>query len=205
MTAQELHTKGREAGQSGNYAEAIAFFEQAHELDPLWPFPIYDLSYTYLLKQDYEKAIAYYKQCNQMAPEGYYTAKTALWALEKEQNGIFPKGLYLSYVQLEWKEESERMGILNVMLAQNPNFTPAYKSLQSLYSDPKERIELIDKGLALETDDETYGMLIINKALLLSFYEKMTEAKQMLSDLLASNRFTVMSRRIAESIIEQWG
>jgi tetratricopeptide (TPR) repeat protein len=204
MTAEELHTKGREAGQRSNYEEAIAFFEKAHNADSEWPYPIYDLAFTYLLLQDWEKSLRYYNQCNQMAPNGFYSAKTALWTLEKEQRGQFSKGLYLFYVQLEWMEESDRIEKLRNILAKYPDYTPAIKSLQSLIKDPESRLELIERGLSLESDDETYGMLIVNKALLMTFYDKMSEAKQLLQNLLQSERKTLMSNKIAESILEQW-
>jgi hypothetical protein len=56
----------------------------------------------------------------------------------------------------------------------------------------------------MESDDETYGMLIVNKALLMTFYDKMAEAKQLLENFLKSDRKTLMSNKIAESIFEQW-
>lgn len=204
MTAEELHIKGREAGQRSSYEEAIAFFEKAHEADPDWPYPIYDLAFTYLLLQDWEKSLQYYIQCNEMAANGFYSAKTALWTLQKEQIGEYSKGLYLFYVQLEWMEETERMDKLRSILAKYPDYTPAIKSLQSLIKDPESRLELIERGLSMESDDETYGMLIVNKALLMTFYDKMAEAKQLLENFLKSDRKTLMSNKIAESIFEQW-
>jgi tetratricopeptide (TPR) repeat protein len=172
MTAEELHIKGREAGQRSSYEEAIAFFEKAHQADPEWPYPIYDLAFTYLLLQDWEKSLQYYIQCNEMADNGFYSAKTALWTLQKEQIGEYSKGLYLFYVQLEWMEETERMDKLRSILAKYPDYT--------------------------------YGMLLVNKVLLMTFYDKMAEAKQLLENFLQSDRKTLMSNKIAESIFEQW-
>ena len=139
-----------------------------------------------------------------MAANGFYSAKTALWTLQKEQIGEYSKGLYLFYVQLEWMEETERMDKLRSILAKYPDYTPAIKSLQSLIKDPESRLELIERGLGMESDDETYGTLMVNKALLMTFYDKMAEAKQLLENFLQSDRKTLMSNKIAESIFEQW-
>ncbi len=204
MTAEELHNRGREAGHRGEYQEAIRLFEMAHEADPEWPYPIYDMAYTYLLIQDYDQALHYYRRCNEVAPNGYYTSKTALWALEKEMNEDYPKGLYLAFIQLEWKGEEERRQILQNIIQQYPDYAPAYKSLQSLIENPETRMELIEKGLTLEADDETYSMLLINKALLISFYDKMLEATEMLKNYMHSGRRTLMGYKISESILEQW-
>jgi tetratricopeptide (TPR) repeat protein len=204
MTAEELHHRGREAGERGDFQEAIRLFELAHAADSEWPYPIYDLAFSYLLLKDFEKALAYYKRCNEMAPNGYYASKTAIWTMEKEAMGLYPKGMYLNYSQLEWKDETERKLVLYNMINDFPDFAPAYKSLQSLIQDPEDRMKLIEKGLELDADDETYSMLLISKALLMSFTEKMPEAIQMLSDYLNSERKTLMGSKIASSIIEQW-
>jgi hypothetical protein len=47
-------------------------------------------------------------------------------------------------------------------------------------------------------------MLLVNKVLLMTFYDKMAEAKQLLENFLQSDRKTLISNKIAESIFEQW-
>ena len=45
----------RRAGASGKYKEALADLERAAGLAPQWPYPLYDMAFTYLLMKDFEK------------------------------------------------------------------------------------------------------------------------------------------------------
>ena len=136
MTAQQLHQEGRKAGESGNYKEAVDLFMQAHQADPNWPYPLYDLAYTYLLQENYEKAYEFYKKTDQLSPDGFFTTKTALWALDGEQDGDFAPGLYRAYLQSEWLPDNQRLSVLQQMMERFPRFAPAYKGLLALYRSP---------------------------------------------------------------------
>ena len=50
--AESLHEQGRQAGGSGDYRKAITFLEQACKLAPQWPYPVYDMAFTYLLMKE---------------------------------------------------------------------------------------------------------------------------------------------------------
>ncbi len=203
MQAQELHQQGRKAGEQGAYQEAIAFFEQAHQVDPNWPYPLYDLAYTYLLQEDYEKAYEYYKKTEQLAPDGFFTTKTALWTLDREQSGAFAAGLYRAYLQSEWLPDNQRLSVLQQMIERFPTFAPAYKGLLALYRSPETRWDLIEKALALEDmDDETYGILIVNKALILQFGQQPEDCQRLIHAYLASTRTTAAGRALANSVLE---
>src|SRR5690242_12774480 len=47
--AMKIHAQGRVSGESGNLQEALKQFQQARELAPEWPQPVYDTALTYLL------------------------------------------------------------------------------------------------------------------------------------------------------------
>ncbi|MFW9779522.1 MAG: tetratricopeptide repeat protein [Candidatus Heimdallarchaeota archaeon] len=54
--AKGLHQQARVYGQSGNYSKAIELLEEAHREAPKWPYPLYDLAFTYLLYEDFNQA-----------------------------------------------------------------------------------------------------------------------------------------------------
>ena len=66
--ANMMHAKGREASQRGDYDAALSYFEQAAQLAPDWPYPIYDAAFSYLLLKDFEKAHAFYRRVDEVAP-----------------------------------------------------------------------------------------------------------------------------------------
>jgi tetratricopeptide (TPR) repeat protein len=202
MNAQQLHQQGRKAGEAGNYQEAIELFEQAHQADPQWPYPLYDIAYTYLLQEEYEKAYEYYKKTEALSPDGFFTTKTALWTLDREQGGDFAPGLYRAYLQSEWLPDNQRLSVLQQMIERYPDFAPAYKGLLALYRSPETRWDLIEKALDLDDmDDETYGILIVNKALILQFGQQPEDCQRLINAYLASPRATAAGRALANSII----
>ncbi|MEE9234126.1 MAG: tetratricopeptide repeat protein, partial [Candidatus Acidoferrales bacterium] len=96
--ARELHNKAR---QAGDYHKALELLAEAHRLAPDWPYPLYDMAWTYLLQGDTAKALEYYEQVDRMAPRGFFTSKEALDCLRRETMGKLPSGSYLQLVLLE--------------------------------------------------------------------------------------------------------
>ncbi|MHA2203074.1 MAG: tetratricopeptide repeat protein [Candidatus Hodarchaeales archaeon] len=135
-----LHQQARVYGQSGNYSKAIELLEKAHNAAPTWPYPLYDLAFTYLLKKDFRNALLNYEKVDKLAPEGFFTSKVALYTLKKEKSGELPKSMYLAYLQLEWiddpKEKRERV---NSLIEHFPNYPPAWKELLYLLSDTSKQ------------------------------------------------------------------
>jgi len=103
--AKALHIEARELGQYGKYDLCIDKLEKAIKIEPTWAYPIYDLAYTYLLKGDFDSALKFYKKTDDLEPQGFFTTKTALYSLEGEKSGKFPKGLYIAYMQIEWTHD----------------------------------------------------------------------------------------------------
>lgn len=197
--AKGLHQMARVLGQSGNYDKAIELLEEAHGAAPTWPYPLYDLAFTYLLKADFKNAFSNYEKVDRLAPKGFFTSKVALYTLEKEKNGELPKGLYLAYLQLEWinnlEEKKERV---KALIAQVPNYPPAWKELSSLLSDTSERKKAINNGLKHNPDPETKGILLINKALIFNMENDTQEAIKILGELIFHSNSTLATVELAK-------
>jgi tetratricopeptide (TPR) repeat protein len=190
-TAERLHQEARKLGESGEYDLCISKLEEAIKIEPAWAYPTYDLAFTYLLKGDFDNALKYYKKTDELEPKGFFTAKTALYTLEGEKSGKFPKGLYLEYMQIEWTDDYNRkLDIAKTITQEVPDYAPAWKEFADLLNDKIERLKAIEKGLSKDPDADTKGILLINKAIILNDNGKKEEAKQLLSDLISSSDVT---------------
>jgi tetratricopeptide (TPR) repeat protein len=188
--AKSLHNQAREFGQKGDYKNAIQKLEQANEEAPNWAYPLYDLAYTYLLQDDYENALKYYQLTDKVAPKGFYTSKTALHTLEREKTGDIQKGLYKSYLSLEWIEnENEKKEMIKLLVDKFPSFAPAWKDYSSLL-ETNERLSAIEKGLKQNPDIETKGMLLINKALATNVKGDLQSAYKILTNVIFDSNST---------------
>lgn len=198
-TAKNLHNEARELGQAGKYDLSIAKLQQAIKLQPNWAYPTYDLAYTYLLKGDFDNALKFYKKTDELEPKGFFTAKTALYSLEGEQSGKFPKGLYTVYMQIEWSDDSnKKLEIAKTITEKVPDFAPAWKELALLLNDKTEQLKAIEQGLLKKPDAETKGILEINKAILISESGKSEDAKKLLGDLIFSPDATTSNIALAK-------
>lgn len=183
-TATTLHQQARQAGGRGDYKTAIALLEQASELAPQWPYPVYDRAFTHLLMKDFDAARKYYLRTLELSPRGFFTTITAVDTLTREQNGDLPQGTYLAYLSLEWMgDKSQRDGAIRKMVGQLPQFAAAWKEFASLCDDDNERLVAIENGLKAHPDAETKGMLEINRALIFNLRGDRDGAVQLLGKL----------------------
>lgn len=197
--AVSLHQAARESGQAGKYDEAISQLTEAIQLAPTWAYPPYDLAFTYLLKGDADNALKFYKKADELEPEGFFSTKTAVYALEGEKTGKFPKGIYIAYMQIEWTDdETEKLEIAKVITEKVPDFAPAWKGLALLLTDDSERLAAIEQGLSKSPDAETKGVLLINKALILNEKGEQDATKQLLDNLIFSPDATLGNVEIAK-------
>jgi len=197
--AQMLHQEARALGQAGKYDSSIEKLNEAIKIQPTWAYPIYDLAFTYLLKGDVENALIFYRKTDELEPKGFFTAKTAIYSLEGEKAGKFPKGTYTSYLQIEWADEkSKKLEIAKAITQKVPDFAPAWKELANLSDDKQEKLNAIEQGLSKNPDAETKGILIINKALMLDNEGKKEEARNLLGNLIFSPDVTSGNMELAK-------
>lgn len=184
-TAKTLHNEAKKLGQDGKYDLSIAKLEDAIKVAPQWAYPTYDLAYTYLLKHDFQKALEFYKKTDQLEPLGFFTTKTAIYSLEGEQSGIFPPGLYLAYLQIEWADNlNKKLEITKAITEKIPGYAPAWKELALLLTDMQEKQYAIEKGLCQNPDADTKGILEINKAIILNAKGDKNGAQELLGNLI---------------------
>lgn len=196
--ARELHEMGREEGQRGNYSRALGLFKQASEAAPLWPYPVYDAAFTHLLRGDTAEAEHLYRRVDQMAPRGFFTAKTAVDCLRRERAGDLKPGTYQAYVSLEWVEDREqKRTILEQVVKAYPRFPAAWKELAVLRPDDVVKLDAIERGLSENPDGETKGVLLINKAIILDRQGQRDAATRILGDLALDPQSTLATESLA--------
>ncbi|MCR9141631.1 MAG: hypothetical protein NXI24_05205 [bacterium] len=174
---RDLHEQARQAGGAGDYGRAEELLRLAMEGAPTWPYPPYDLAFTYLLQDDAEQALRYYQETDRLAPRGFFTTKTAVDTLGKEAAGAFPPGLYRAYVQLEWIDDrQQQIEFLVQLTEQVPLFAPAWKDLAGHLDDQSERLAALETGLSHSPDATTKSMLLVNRGLALDQLGRREEA-----------------------------
>jgi tetratricopeptide (TPR) repeat protein len=197
--AESLHKQARQAGGAGDYEKAIALLEQASSLAPAWPYPVYDLAFTYLLMKDAENALMSYRKTVELAPRGFFTAITALDALEREAKGDLPTGTYLAYLSLEWIDDAvEKADAVRQLIKWVPDFAPAWKEQAMQADTDTEKLAAIEKGLAANPDGETKGILLINKALIVERSGDHEGAVRLLGELALNPASTYATERLAK-------
>ncbi|MCS3801479.1 tetratricopeptide repeat protein [Niastella sp. OAS944] len=202
--AQKLHLEARELGQAGNYEASVAKLEQAIAIQPDWAYPYYDLAFTYLLKGDFDKALQFYQKTDSLQPKGFFTTKTALYSLQGEAAGKFPKGLYGYYLQIEWTEDADKkFEIVKTILANVPDFAPAWKELALLTDNMETREKYIDEGLSKDPDADTQGILLLNKAVIVNEAGNKEEALQILTTLINDPYTTTGNVELAKMVVTQ--
>jgi len=199
--AKSLHNKARQLGQTGDYERAIEKLKQANKEAPNWAYPLYDLAYTYLLQDDYENALKYYQLTDKIAPKGFYTSKIALHTLKREKSGDLQKGLYKSYLSIEWIDnEIEKKEMIQLLINKFPSFAPAWKDI-AFFLENKERLNAIEKGLKLNPDIETKGMLLINLAMIKNENGDFKKASNILTDVIFDSNSTYGNIEMAKFVL----
>ena len=202
VKANELHQRARQFGAVGEYEQAVDLLSQAQSLAPEWPYPTYDLAFTYLLMQDFAKAREYYERTVELSPRGFFTALTALDTLNREATGELPEGTYAAYMSLEWIDDpAQKANTVKALVERLPQFAPAWKEYALQCDDPSEKLDAIEKGLAASPDAETEGILLINKALTLSQQGDNQAAKVILGNLALDPNATFANEHLAKQTL----
>jgi tetratricopeptide (TPR) repeat protein len=202
--AQELHAEGRNAGAIQQFDRALHCFAMASELEPDWPYPVYDTAFTYLMMGDTRAAQLAYQRVDGMAPRGFFTAKTTLHTLAQEQSGALPPGFTRLFATLEWiTAPTQKRSLLEQIVARHPGFAPAWKELSMLLDSEHERLRALERGLALDTDGETRGVLLINKAFVLARQGDKQAAVEILAELVLDPASTQGTEALAKAALAQ--
>jgi tetratricopeptide (TPR) repeat protein len=183
--AMKLHAQARVTGESGNLQEALKQFQQAHELAPEWPAPVYDTALTHLLMGEVDKAIEVYQQVDKMAPEGFLDTKRVIECLRREKDGRIPKGTFRKFIDaMRSRTPEDHQGQLKALTKSAPKFYPAWREYAPYGKDTDEQLRLLEKALALEPDIESRGEFLIYKANLLRRAGKDAEGRALLQSLV---------------------
>jgi len=197
--AKSLHQQARLAGQSGDYKKAIALLEQASNLAPQWPYPVYDTAFTHLLIKDTESARKYYRKTVDLSPRGFFTAITAIDTLDREKRGDLPAGTYVAYLSLEWTDDPDkRARIVHQLVQRLPGFAPGWKELAAISENEAEKLLATERGLAANPDSETRGILEINRALILQLKGDREGAIRLLGTLALDPASTYATEHMAK-------
>jgi tetratricopeptide (TPR) repeat protein len=200
--ADALHKKARESGAAGDYQTALALLARAAQLAPEWPYPAYDTAFTYLLMKDTANARKYYQKTIELAPRGFFTAITALDALDREERRDLPEGTYLAYLSTEWIEDrAKKVDMVRQIVERSPAFAPAWSAYADLLNNDGEKLAAIDKGLAARPDDETKALLEINKALILDRKGDRDGAVKLLGALALDPKSTYAAEQMAKATL----
>ena len=200
--AEELHERARQAGSQGDYPQAIHLLKEAAEKAPRWPYPLYDMAFSYLLMKDLDNAVEHYRRTLELSPRGFFTAMTALDTLEREQRGELPEGLYLAYMSLEQlQDRSRRASVARQIADKVPGFAPAWKEVAIAAEGDAERLTAIQKGLASNPDPETKGLLEINEALVLHARGEADVALRLLRALALDPASTLATEHLAKAAL----
>jgi len=163
--ARRLHVEGRSAGARGDYGSAIELLTKAADLDPSWPYPVYDRAFTRLLQHDFDGALADYQATLKLAPSGFFLAARAVNVMTREAAGEFPRGLYAAFASLEELPAETQRNILRELVQKFPTCAPAWERHADWIDDPTERLQAIEQGLASAPDPDTRGGLLVRMAL----------------------------------------
>ncbi len=197
--AESLHKQARQAGGAGDYKKAITLLERASSLAPAWPYPVYDTAFTYLLMKDAENARKHYRKTVELAPRGFFTAITALDALDRKGKGDLPAGTYMAYLSLEWMDDpSKKADAVRQLVKRVPDFAPAWKEMAMQSDTDTEKLVAIEKGLAANPDGETKGILQINKALIMDRSGDHDGAVRLLGELALDSASTYATEHLAK-------
>jgi tetratricopeptide (TPR) repeat protein len=166
--AMQLHAEGRKHGEVGAFAEALRSFQQARELAPTWPLPLYDEGLTYLYMKDDARALEVYTQLDALAPQGVSDSKRLLDSLRREKDGRVPAGTLREFLEvMRLKDLPEIRRRLEALTQKAPAFVPAWDERARLSSEqPEEAERLLAKALSLEPDPGTRAGLLVYKAIL---------------------------------------
>ena len=202
--ARQLLQMARQHGGAGEHAEFLNAARRAAEAAPEWPRPWYDMAYSHLQREEYDLAREYFLRVDELAPEGFLYTKSALHTLDREAAGTLPAGFFKDFTGMLQEEDiTEREEKLLTLTQLAPNYCPVWNALAEISNDPNQKLAYIERGLTAQCDAETYGMLQLNKAIILSGFNQKDEAVRLLGELLFNKSTTEFVRGMVRSAIRR--
>jgi hypothetical protein len=134
-----------------------------------------------------DKILSTLKRAVSEDPSGFFPQKEALYALEGEKEGRFPKGLYLYYKQIELNREltkQQKLAIATGITQNVPGFSPGWLALASLVPETEYQLAAIEQGLLTNPDQHTKGLMLQRKAYALSVLGRNNESIETLRELI---------------------
>jgi tetratricopeptide (TPR) repeat protein len=202
--AKRLHDEGRAVGARQDYDRAIALLTQAAELDPSWPYPIYDRAFSHLLKQEFALALSDYRRTLELAPRGFFMARQTTDMLEREAAGEFPAGLSVGVAILPDMPKEQQQAIAEQLVEKFPTCPAGWAMHANLLTDPAACLTAIENGLAARPDSDTRGTLLVRKAWMLERLgqtDRALDILEALTDPLGDSISTYGNAYIALSLI----
>ena len=90
--------------------------------------------------------------------------------------------------------------MIELLIDKVPSFAPAWKDYSTLL-EGKERLIAIEKGLEQNSDIETKGTLLINKALVMSQNGNFKEASELLTNVIFDTNSTFGNIEMAKFVL----
>jgi tetratricopeptide (TPR) repeat protein len=199
--ARQLHQEARNAGAAGDYARALDLLDQARDLAPRWPYPVYDAAFTYLLLGEPVMAEELYERVDKMAPRGYFTCKASLDTLRRERAGELFPGFAKAYALTESMNPKQRKPLLTGITGKFPGFARPWKDLAYLLDDQVSRLHAIEQGLRGRPDADTLAFLLIGKANILSVRGDRDDAIAILGSLALDPDSTLAAEHLAKAAL----
>jgi tetratricopeptide (TPR) repeat protein len=196
--ANQLHQDGRAAGERGDHDTAQSLLTKAAEIAPTWPYPIYDRAFSYLLQHKFDLALRDYQRTLELAPDGFFTAEVAVDTLTRESAGELRVGFYAAFAMLEHMPKEQRASIVRQLVELLPSYAPSWNEHAQFVDDPRERLDVIQRGLAASPDRHTRGSLLVKKAHAMHSLGDPLAAMQLLQDLASDPTESLYTRALAE-------
>lgn len=159
--ATAVAQQGRNLASNGQLADALEKFQEACEIDPYDPDPLYQSGVCLLELGAYRKAKEAFEEVEQLAP-GWFRCRSDIWLAESLENGTISDEEFrlLRLLDDGSLAPADAIQIAGKAVGKYPDFAPFYLSLGDLQKDRNETdaaIASYRRGLelAVEPDLET--------------------------------------------------
>ena len=161
----------------------MELYQQAHEIDPYDPSPLYQSGMALLELGCYTEARKTYEEVERLAP-GWFHCRFDYWLAGQLEEGLVPQEvLYIWRVLADGGELLQKLeSIEKVAVEQFPNFAPFWWKNGDYFRNQgnyKEAEIAYRNGLEVVEDPETESHLLVSLA---GIFEKNTNEKRELID-----------------------